>query len=103
MAKEIKIGVKGDPSSFKAVGLDGAIKSKGAKEYFQFAAAEKEVEKRTKPGHLINRNNHDVTLSYAGEALVIPPRGKALIPNVEKLGGLAPGVVFVPAPALKQD
>jgi len=55
-----------------------------------------EVEKEVKPGWIVNRNHHEVTLSYDGEAMIIPPRGKEKICNVDKLGGLAPNVVFIP-------
>lgn len=96
--KEIKVGILGDPGSFKVA---NAVKSNGSKEYYQGMPSEDDSEKRSKPGRLINRQNHPVTLSYNGEALVIPPKGLVVIANSDKLGGLAAGVVLVPDASLK--
>jgi hypothetical protein len=96
--KEIKIGVLNDPASFKIV---GSVKSKGEAEFYQHEVAEPEMEKRSKPGYLINNNNHPITLSYDGEALVLAPKAKEVIANADKLGGLAKGVIFVPNEKLK--
>ena len=97
--KEIKVGILNDPSSFK---IAGSVKSKGANEFYQHAAKEVEAEERTKPGYVINGNNHPITLSYNGEALVMAPKGKEIIANADKLGGLAKGVYFVPDSNLKK-
>lgn len=87
MAKmQLQVGIKGDPNSFKNVKSD-------VKPQPQSPAPSQE--KLIEPGHLINRMNHPVTLSYGGEALVIPARGRVYIMNSQKLGGLAMGIVFV--------
>lgn len=47
-------------------------------------------------GTLVSRLDHPVYLSYFGEGLVIPPRGRQ--PKIRKvgLGALPRGIVFVP-------
>jgi hypothetical protein len=99
MAKEkkIEVGVLGDSSSFRIV---GAKQAKGAG-YFQSHQEQAKPEKRIRPGYLISRMDHPVTLSYHGEALVLAPRARVVIADGAKLGGLAPGVVFVPDERLK--
>jgi len=47
-------------------------------------------------GDVISRKDHPVYLSYAGSAIVVPPRGKIKKINKNKLGALPNGVVFVP-------
>lgn len=91
---KIELGVKGDQTSFSV--LAQYPKSKGSVEFYQATSAPADIEDRVKPAELINRNSHPITLSYDGEALVLPPRGREIIGNLEKLGGLAPGVTCVP-------
>jgi len=99
--KEIKIGILNDPNSFKVLGA----KSKGAKEFYQGADVKVDEDKkpilRSKPGYVINGNNHPITLSYNGEAMVLAPKAKEIIANSDLLGGLAKGVFFVPDAKLK--
>ena len=100
-SKKIELGIKDDPKSFKVLGSSNMVKSKG--NYYQSAPAEaKAPEEMLDPGYLVSRQNHPVTLSYEGEALVIPPRGRVRIANKAKLGGLTMGVAFIPAPELKK-
>jgi len=47
------------------------------------------------PGRLISKLNHPVTISYNGEAMQLPPRGKEKVSNVKKLGALPRGVLLV--------
>lgn len=49
-------------------------------------------EKKVKPAKLISRLDHPVTLSYGETVIQIPPRGKVLIANLDKLGALPRGV-----------
>lgn len=41
---------------------------------------------------VVSRQNHPVTLSYNGMAMVIPPRGRVKIADKRKLGMLPVGV-----------
>lgn len=90
---QLKGGLQSEPESFHVL---GAVKSRGTKEYYQFSPKEIEVEEKTHPGILINRNNHPVILSYMGEVIKLSPRERVQINNVNKLGGLCSGVLFVP-------
>lgn len=47
-------------------------------------------------GMIISRKDHPVYLSYNGEGLVVPPRGKKKNINKNLLGALPKNVVFVP-------
>lgn len=90
---QIKGGLQNEPETFRVF---GAVKSKGSNEYYQLPAKEIELEEKTNPCILINRNNHPVILSYNGEVLKLSPRERALINNSNKLGGLCTGVICVP-------
>ena len=46
-------------------------------------------------GHVISRLDHSVILSYDGEGLVVPPRGRLPVANKKLLGALPKGVVVV--------
>lgn len=47
-------------------------------------------------GMIISRKDHPVYLSYNGEGLVVPPRGKKKNINKNLLGALPKNVIFVP-------
>lgn len=47
-------------------------------------------------GMIISRKDHPIYLSYNGEGLVVPPRGKKKNINKNLLGALPKNVVFVP-------
>jgi hypothetical protein len=53
------------------------------------------VSDRPDEGTIMSRLKHSVILSYGGEGLVIPPRGKRVIANKKLLGALPKGVVVV--------
>lgn len=78
--------------------FDGsAHEAKGNLKFFQGKdAVGSEAEKQTKPAWIISRQDHPITLSYGGEAIIIPPRGRELIANYEMLGALPKGVSVVP-------
>ena len=44
---------------------------------------------------IISRLKHSVILSYGGEGLVIPPRGRQVVANRKLLGALPKGVIVV--------
>jgi hypothetical protein len=47
-------------------------------------------------GELWSRLDHAVTISYNGEAMVLPPRAKKQrIPNIKKLGALPSGITLI--------
>lgn len=54
-----------------------------------------EEEKETKPGMIVSRLDHPVSLSYSGEGMMLPPRGKEKIANINKLGKLPAGVSLI--------
>lgn len=51
------------------------------------------------PGKLISRLDHAATISYNGEALVIPPRAQGIhaiqIADIQKLGALPAGIQLI--------
>lgn len=48
---------------------------------------------RPDPATVISRLRHSVILSYGGEGLVIPPRGRQKIANRKLLGAIPTGVI----------
>ena len=61
-------------------------------------APKKEKVKRVgpeNPGVLINSHNFDITISYGGVAMVIPPRARRTVGNKSLLGALPKGVRLV--------
>jgi len=52
-------------------------------------------EARPDEGTVISRLKHSVILSYGGEGLVIPPRGRQVVANKKLLGALPNGVIVV--------
>lgn len=46
-------------------------------------------------GTVISRLDHSVFLSYDGEGLVVPPRGRVVVSNKKLLGALPKGVIVV--------
>jgi hypothetical protein len=50
---------------------------------------------RPNPGTVMSRLDHDITISYEGMAMVIPPRGKIPVADTQKLGALPTGVQVV--------
>lgn len=86
----VSIGIKGDPKSF-------SVSDRGLAKFASGVDKEKpEVEAEVSPAIVINRLPHPMTLSYGGEAMVVPPRGKVKIANIEKLGGLPKGMQLLP-------
>lgn len=65
---------------------------------------ESEVEKMTKPGSVVSQKDHNITISYNGESIIIPPRagvGERRVANIDKLGALPRGVFVIQEPHLK--
>ena len=88
--KTVSIGIKGDPQSF-------VVSDRGMAKFASGVNKKKpELEKENSPAIVINRLMHPMTLSYDGEAMVVPPRGKVRIANQEKLGGLPQGMQLLP-------
>ena len=86
---KVAVGIKGDPKSFS--------ESKGISKFFSGVDMEKpEIEEEVAPAFLINSLDHSMTLSYGGDAMVIPSRGKVKIANMQKMGGLPKGMKLVP-------
>jgi len=83
---KVTLQIKGEPAI-----------SQGRNKYYQGVEPKKsKPEKITKPGKVINRLPHDVTLSYDAGVIIIPPRGREKVANFEKLGALPRGVMLVP-------
>lgn len=105
--KSVKIGVNGDPSTFKEVKLDrpkwDGQKPNWAQEskrFFQAPAAppQKNLDPLLRPARVISRLKHNVVLSYMGEGMVIAPHSRRLVNDYEKLGALPKGITVVPVP-----
>lgn len=95
---KVKAGLLNDPESFH--------EAKGGTEYYQglkdLGKEGQEIEAMTNPADLISRQDHPVTLSYNGLALIVPPRGSLTIADIAKLGGSSPkGIYVVPRPDLR--
>ena len=80
----------------KEIGVKDAYQSKGNIKFFQGKEESSVIEKQGKKAFVISRLDHPVTLSYGGECIIIPPRGRELINNYEMLGALPKGVSVVP-------
>jgi hypothetical protein len=48
------------------------------------------------PAKVISRLNHQVILCYDGEGMVLPPNGRKIVPDLNKLGTLPRGITVVP-------
>ena len=84
---EIKVGLK-EPhvmSRGQLQGLDSVT-----------PIPEVEVEERLHPAKLINKMNHPIQLSYNGIGMMLSPREKVEIANLNKLGSLPRGVMAIP-------
>lgn len=89
MAKK-EVTVKSDAFS------NSAHKGKGTTNFFQGKGEVVEVEKRVKPAYVVSRLDHPITLSYSGETIIIPPRGREVVANYELLGAIPKGISIVP-------
>ena len=70
--------------------------SKSKRKFSQGGASQKGLkEDHIRPAKLINRMNHPMTLAYMGEAMILPPRGKKMVADWQKLGNLPKGVTMV--------
>lgn len=87
---ELFVGIKGDEQSYHKV--------KGKIEYYQGkdGKIKPEVEDKTSPAMVVSRLDHPTTITYNGESLVIPPRGREQVANLKKLGAIPKGITVVP-------
>lgn len=99
---KMKIGIKGDPTSFKEVN-DSWKESKGKFKFFQGSNNIKIEDKdpELRPARLISRLKHNTTLSYNGIGMVIAPHSRTKINDYEKLGPIPEGIFLVPLPLKK--
>lgn len=77
----------------KAKAHESNPKSKA--KFTQGGASQRMVDPRIRPARLINRMIHPMTLSYMGEAMILPPRGKRVVADWQKLGNLPKGVTMI--------
>ena len=88
---EMYMGVKGEGDTVVHM-------PKGAKaKYVQVEAKQPKAEKMVNPGYVMNRRNHNVTLSYNGDAMIVAPRQRAKVADLDKLGALLSGVTMYKA------
>lgn len=73
-----------------------AHESKGSLKFFQGKAEEIKHEKLVKPAYVVSRLDHPVTISYNGESIIIPPRGRELVANYLLIGAIPKGISVVP-------
>ena len=89
VSKKIFVGIKGEADSF--------VESRGMAKFVSgVGPAPAPAEEMSEPAIVINRLDHPMTLSYGGDAMVVPPRGRVKIASVQKLGGLPKGIQLVP-------
>lgn len=85
---KILVGIKGEPDSF--------VESRGMVKFYSAAGDKEELEDLVAPAYVTNRFDHNLTLVYDGNAMIIPPRGKVKIANMNKLGSLPKGTQVIP-------
>jgi len=76
---------------------------KSKTQFTQGGASQGKIEERVRPARLVNRFEHPMTLSYNGAAFQLPPRGKRVVADYEKLGNLPKGVTMVKLPKSKKS
>lgn len=91
--KSMKVGIKGNPASFVEVKRNALPKKN--------PPPAPNRDPKIRPGKVISRLKHNVTLSYLGEGMVIPAQGRYLVNDVQKLGAIPSGVTVVPVPMKK--
>jgi len=64
--------------------------------YFVGNSKSVEAPEMANPAKVISRLNHQVVLCYDGEGMVIPPNGRKLIADYNKLGPLPRGITVLP-------
>jgi len=50
---------------------------------------------QSNPGTLASRLDHSATVAYDGQGMVLPPRSRLKVGNIEKLGALPAGVQLI--------
>lgn len=102
--KSVKIGVQGDPSTFKEINLDRKKWSQNNGRFFQAPPSppKKINDPVIRPARVISRLKHNVILSYMGEGMVIAPHSRRMINDYEKIGAIPKGIVIVPVPTSKK-
>jgi len=90
------IGLKDDPESMRPL----SKKKNYTQGDVDLTKSTEVAEKMVKPGHVVSRLDHQVTLSYNGEGMCVPPRGKELVANTDLIGALPRGIFIIPAPDL---
>lgn len=50
----------------------------------------------SKEAWVVSKLDHPITLSYDSSTIIIPPRGKEAIENVDKLGAIPKGILILP-------
>jgi hypothetical protein len=79
----------------KKLNLENAQESKNG--YYQGMSEDgPEDEKLVAPAWVLNKVNHPITLSYGGNALVLPPNGREKVANAGLLGAIPAMVTIVP-------
>jgi len=64
-------------------------------QYVQYSGEMPKVEEKRNPATVINRFPHPMTLSYEGNAMILPPRSRNKIADSEKLGHIPKGIMLV--------
>jgi len=95
--KSMKIGLKDDPTSFKEVSLGQRTFIQGKSKQ----AIPNMADPCIRPGKVISRLKHNVTLSYMGEGMIIAPHARRMVNDIEKLGAIPSGITVVPVPMKK--
>lgn len=80
---KIEIGVDGEPLR----SLTDKVKP--------VKSVKAEVEELSNPVNLASRLDHPVIISYDGQGLVIPPKGRIMVANKNKLGAIPSGVILL--------
>lgn len=98
--KKLKVRDEAKPKNNLYVGVKGegdtAVHVNKKSGSLQVEAKEQGNVLLEKPVVVFNRLPHDVTLSYNGSAMIVAPRMRAPVANVDKLGALPKGVTLLP-------
>jgi hypothetical protein len=92
-ASKVFVGLQGEPGSF--------VESTRGQTQFVSGVDKTSIEQEVlvSPALLINKLDHPMTISYEGLAMIVPPRGRVKVANMQKVGGYPKGMQLVPLKA----
>lgn len=85
-SKKVEIGIKGEPDTFQDIQRETPV----------LESPKLEEDKDLRPAIVVSSLDHQVILSYDGESMVVPPRGRQKVFNLDKLGAKPKGITVIP-------